>query len=135
MNTKATTWSKSKYHGLYGGHIVRGRYLCVPLSFLASVFGAEYHRFEDGRVVRLMLPDGRSVQFAEGCIGCTIEGRVESMLCEALYRDGELLVPAAWFAASLFNMHVSECGKTVYITDHYALLSSDTSRMLAEILS
>ena len=135
MNTKVITWSKSKYHGLYGDHIVRGRYLCAPLSFLAFVFGAAYHRYENGRVVKLKLPDGRSVEFAEGCIGCTIDGRVESMLCEALYRDGELLVPAAWFAASLFNMHVSECGKTIYITDHYALLSSDTSRMLAEILS
>lgn len=134
MKTRAVYWKKSKYHGLYGDHILRGEYLCVSLSFLAEAFGAEYIQEENGRLVTLILSDGRRLQFAEGCIGCTVDNRVEAMLCEALYRDGELLVPAMWFCRSVFQMHVSECNRVLYATDHYALLSSDTSKILAEML-
>lgn len=134
MRTKAVYWSKSKYHGLYGDHILRGKYLCVPLSFLAEAFEAQMTCSEDGRAAELKLKDGRLLQFAQGCIGCTVDNRVEAMLCEALYREGELLVPAMWFLQAIFNMHVSECKGVLYATDHYSQLSSDTSRIIAKLL-
>ena len=127
-------WKKHKYHGLYGDHILRGEYLCVPLSFLAEVFNANYISEEEGRLIKLTLTDGRELQFAEGCIGCIVNNKVESMLCEALYREGELLVPVIWFCRAIFQMHVSECNRVVYATDHYSILSSDTALTIKGIL-
>lgn len=134
MGTKAIYWQKNKYHGLYGSRILRGEYLCAPLSFLAEALDAEYCITENGRVATLLMKGGHKLKFAEGCIGCTVDNRVESMLCEALYREGELLVPVTWFFRSIMQMHVSECNRVVYATDHYSILSSDTSRIISEIL-
>lgn len=134
LPAKSYKWSKSKYHGQYGNHILRGEYICVPLSILATAFGAEYLPEKDGRYVKLKLKDGRTVQFAEGNIGCCVDNRIESMLCEAIYREGTLLVSAKWFCQSLFSMHASECNGVLYITDHYSVLSSDTSLIIKSIL-
>ena len=42
MKVPAIQWQKLKYHGLNGDQKVRGEYLCVPISFIAQVFGLEY---------------------------------------------------------------------------------------------
>ena len=47
-----------------GGAKVRGEYLCVPLRYLAEVFGAQYESQRDNRMVRLTLSDGRVLQTA-----------------------------------------------------------------------
>ncbi len=134
MTAKTLRWQKLKYHGLEGGAKVRGEYLCVPLRYLAEVFGAQYESQRDNRMVRLTLSDGRVLQFAEGSIGCMIDTDLRSMYCEALYREGELLVPAAWFLQYLFNLQVSECDGVLYATDHFNVLSLYMADVLKEAL-
>lgn len=56
MKTRAVWWKKMKYHGLNGGTLLRGEYLCVPLSFLAEVFGAQYVPSEDTLTGVMILP-------------------------------------------------------------------------------
>ena len=134
MSHKAIKWQKLKYHGLNGGQRVRGEYLCVPLSFLAQVSGAQYLPSEDTLTARLILPDGRTLQFARGSIGCVIDNDLRSMYCEALHRDGELLVGVEWFCRYLLNLQVTACNDTVYITDHFATLSANMADVIRELL-
>lgn len=134
LSTPAVRWQKLKYHGLNGGQKVRGEYLCVPLAFLARVFGAQYIPSSDTLTAVLKLRDGRTLQFARGSIGCAMDGDVRSMYCEALHRGGELLVSIEWFCQYLFDLHVSACGGVVYVTDHFAALSANMADLLRELL-
>jgi poly(3-hydroxybutyrate) depolymerase len=134
MTTPAQQWQKLKYHGLDGGQMVRGEYLCVSAKFLAEVFGAEYAANEDGSEVMLTLRDGRKVQFARGIIGCLVNNDMHCMYCEALHRNGELLVSAEWFCRFLFNLHVTKSQGVVYITDHFAELSTYMAELIKDIL-
>ena len=65
-------WQKLKYHGLNGGAKVRGEYIMAPAAFLARVAEGGYRSWDDGRSGEITLRDGRTLQFAEGCIGCMI---------------------------------------------------------------
>ncbi len=123
---------KLKYHGLNGGAIVRGEYFMVPVSFLAGIFGAECVIGERGWSCEMTLPDGRTLQFARGSIGCVIDNQVYSMLCEAVFCDGELYIPVEWFCQRLFNNHVSRCDNVLYITDHYAELSINMAHLIRD---
>lgn len=134
MKAPAIRWKKLKYHGLEGGTKVRGEYTYVPLSFLAEVFEAEYVSSEEGRSVILNLKDGRSVQFAEGSIGCVIDDSLRAMYCEALFRNGELYVSVEWFARYLFHLCVTVFGKVVYVTDHHAELSRFMADLISDLL-
>lgn len=137
VSTGAETlrWEKLKYHGLNGSQIVRGSYLCVPLNFIAEVFGAKLELSSDGVSAILTLPDGRIFQFAEGCIGCVIDNKIESMLCEAIYRNDKLYISMEWFCRFAFNFQVSEYDHVMYITDHYAQISRYMSWLLQDILA
>lgn len=135
LRTKALQWEKLKYHGLNGGQKVRGSYLCLPLSFLAEAFGGDYEAQEDGAAVRVTLGDGRILAFAEGSILCKIDHTARQMYCEALRRDGELLVSAEWFAKYFFRMTVSKCGDMLYITDHFADLSAFMVDLIKDIFT
>lgn len=128
-------WQVLKYHGLDGGHIIRGEYLMVPLSFLAKLAGAEYSSRDANASVVLLLPDGRRLQFARGSIGCVIDQSVRSMLCEAIQRDGELMVSVEWFAQYILNLHVSQCNGVVYVTDHFVQLSYTMADVIRDLLS
>lgn len=134
MPVPAVKWQKLKYHGLNGGQKVRGEYLCVPLSFLATVFKAEYLPAEDNLTAVLRLADGRRLQFARGSIGCVIDNELRSMYCEALHVGTELLVSLEWFTAYLFNLQVTACEGVVYVTDHFAVLSANMADLLRDIL-
>ncbi len=134
MSAPAVKWQKLKYHGLNGGTKVRGEYVCVPLRFLAQVCGAEYLPGEGSLTARLILKDGRTLQFARGSIGCVIDRDIRSMYCEALHRNGELLVSAEWFCRYLLNLQVSQCDGVVYITDHFAALSANMADVIRELL-
>ena len=123
LSTAPIRWKKLKYHGLNGGEKVRGEYLCVPLSFLARMVGAEYLPSEDTLTACLKLRDGRTLQFARGSIGCMIDNTMRQMYCEALHRNSELLVSVEWFARYLFNYTVTTCNGVTYVTDHHAELS------------
>ena len=116
-------WQKLKYHGLGGGQLVRGDYLCVPLRFLAEAFGCQYLPAEDGLTALVKLPDGREAQFARGSIGCLLDDTLRCMYCEALHPEGELLVSVEWFCRYLFNCHGTVNNGVVYVTDHFAELS------------
>jgi len=133
LSTAPMRWQKLKYHGLNGGQDVRGDYLCVPVSFLAKAFGAEYLPGEDTLTATLKLSDGREVQFARGSIGCMIDDKLRSMYCEALHRNGELLVSVEWFCRYLFGMTVTECAGVVYVTDHFAELSLFMADLILDI--
>ena len=135
LSTPVRNWQKLKYHGLDGGSMVRGEYLCVSLKFLADYFGAEYSANGDGSEVTLRLADGRTAQFARGIIGCIVDDSMYAMYCEALHRDGELLVSAEWFCRFFYNWHVSKCGNTLYATDHFAQLSTYMAELIKEILA
>ena len=134
MSTKAVLWQKLKYHGLNGGEAVRGEYLCVPLSFLCEVFGAQYAPSADTLTAVVTLKDGRRLQFARGSIGCVIYNDLRSMYCEALHRDGELLVGVEWFCRYLMNLHVCASNDVVYVTDHFAELSIFMADLIKDLL-
>ncbi len=134
MKTKTVYWQKLKYHGLNGGQKVRGEYLCVPLSFLSKAFGAQYEPSADTLHAVVMLKDGRVLQFARGSIGCVIDDTLRSMYCEALHRDGELLVPIEWFCRYLFGLTVSYCDGVVYATDHFSVLSENMADLIKDLL-
>lgn len=134
MPVAVQLWQKLKYHGLNGGQLVRGEYLCVSLRYLAKVFGAEYRTTSDGLEATLHLSDGRVAQFARGVIGCVVDDELYAMYCETLHRNGELLVSVEWFCRFFFNLHVSTCNGVVYITDHYAELSHFMAEILKEQL-
>ena len=134
MSGPAIQWQKLKYHGLNGGQKVRGEYLCVPLSFIAEAFEAKYIPSEDTLSATLILKDGRELQFARGSIGCVIDNRIESMLCEALHRNGELCVSFEWFCQSLYNLHVTACANVLYVTDHYSVLSMSMADLINDLL-
>lgn len=128
-------WQMLKYHGLNGGQIVRGEYLMVPLSFLAEMAGAAYFSEDSNASVVLKLTDGRYLQFARGAIGCVINSSVRSMPCEAIERDGELLVSIEWFAQYVLNMHISCCNGVIYVTDHFIQLSYIMADIIKDLLS
>lgn len=134
MPAAPVRWEKLKYHGLDGGQMVRGEYLCVSLRFLAESFGAEYTVEEGGLEATLKLADGRTVKISRGVIGCLVEDDLYAMYCEALHRDGELLVSAEWFCRFLLNLHVSVCNGVVYVTDHFAELSAFMAEIIKEQL-
>jgi hypothetical protein len=134
MSTKAVRWQKLKYHGLNGGEKVRGEYTCVPLSFLCEVFGAKYEPSLDTLTAVAKLPDGRRLQFARGSIGCVIDNDLRSMYCEALHRNGELLVGVEWFCRYIMNLQVSVCNDVVYVTDHFAELSMFMADLIKDLL-
>ena len=134
MGTTAVWWKKLKYHGLNGGTIARGEYLCLPLTFLAKAFGAEYVSTDEGHACILKLKDGRQLQFARGSILCVIDNDPRQMYCECLEREGELLVSSEWFCGYLFNMHVSTVDHVVYITDHFIDLSANMADLIKDIL-
>ena len=127
-------WQKLKYHGLDGGQIVRGEYLCVPLRFLAEAFGAEYVFLDGGAAALLRFSDGREAQFARGSIGCLADESLRCMYCETLQREGELLVSVEWFCGFFFNCRVSACGGVVYVTDHFADLSFFMADLILDLL-
>jgi poly(3-hydroxybutyrate) depolymerase len=133
--TEVLRWEKLKYHGLDGKKIVRGSYLCVPLSFIAAIFDATLDLLQSGVAAMLTLPDGRTFQFAEGSIGCVVDNIIEAMLCEAIYRNENLYISMEWFCRFAYNYQVSEFDNVMYITDHYAEISRYMSWLLQDILS
>ena len=128
-------WQKLKYHGLNGGELVRGEYTCVPVSFLAEIAGASLEMGDEGQTAVMVLPDGRRLQFAKGSIGCVIDNKVRSMNCEALYREGTLLVGMEWFAQSILGWTATSCNDVLYVTDHWAELSYFMAGMIKDILN
>ncbi len=123
---------KLKYHGLDGDSKVRGEYFMAPVSFVAKAIGAELETSDGGYVAEMTLTDGRHMQFARGIIGCAIDGKVHSMLCEAVFKNGELYVPIEWVCQQMLNNHVSRCDGVVYITDHYSQLSLNMAHLLRD---
>ncbi len=121
---------KLKYHGLDGDSKVRGEYFMAPVSFVAKAIGAKAEMSDDGCVAEMTLQDGRHMQFARGIIGCAVDGKVHSMLCEAVLKNGELYVPIEWVCRKMLNNHVSECNGVMYITDHYSVLSANMAYLL-----
>lgn len=134
MTAAARPWEKLKYHGLNGGQKVKGRYCMVPLSLLAEFFGAALCYAADTLTAEMQLADGRRLQFARGSIGCLIDNDLRSMYCEALHREGQLLVSIEWFCRALFHMTVSECDGVVYATDHFAELSCNMADLIRDLL-
>jgi hypothetical protein len=132
MSGKAVIWNKLKYHGLQGDTKVRGTYCMIPASFVAQTAEASYVE-EDGWA-EMTLKDGKVIQFARGCIGCTINNRVHSMLCEPIERDGMMYISLEWFCKEVCNMHVSTCNDVMYATDHYAVLSANMARLIKDLL-
>lgn len=131
MPKKAIMWDKLKYHGLRGDAMVRGHYVMVPLAFLAEHYGDDYEE-ADGWA-QLVLKDGRRVQFARGCVACTIDNKVRSMLVETIERDGVLYISAEWFCKELLGLQVTCYEDVLYATDHYAILSKHMARILKDI--
>ena len=125
---------KLKYHGLDGGELVRGEYFYAPISFLAQAVGAECNMAADGRTAELILPDGRTVEFAQGSIGCVLDNKIYSMDNEAVIRDGALCVPVEWFFQRVLGCFVSRCRDVLYITDHYVELAVHSAALIKEIL-
>ena len=135
LTAEVRQWQKLKYHGLNGGQNVRGEYRMVPLSLLAEVFGAGLCYAEDTLTAKMVLKDGRELQFARGSIGCVIDNRLRSMYCEALHRENQLLISVEWFCRYLMNLTVTECDGVVYVTDHFAQLSANMADLIRDLLT
>lgn len=131
----AFLWDTVHYHGLGGDAVVRGTYLYVPVTFLAEAFDAAIVTTEAGTRATLTLRDGRRLQFARGSIGCVLDGRITSMLGEAVQREGQLCVSLEWFAAHVLDLRVTQHSGVMYITDHHAQLSGNMARLLRDLLS
>ncbi|MBC5689580.1 hypothetical protein H8S37_11680 [Mediterraneibacter sp. NSJ-55] len=127
-------WKKMKYHGLDGGQKVRGEYHMVPLSFLARAFEAELTYEAENLSAYMRMPDGRTLQFVRGSIGCVADNMLLQMYCEALCREEEIYVSAAWFSEIICNMHVSECEDVLYVTDHANKLSANMADLIKDML-
>ena len=123
---------KLKYHGLNGDTKIRGEYFMAPVSFAAQALGAELRTSEGGYVAEMKLKDSRKLQFARGIIGCLVDGKVHSMFCEAVFREGELYIPIEWVCRRLLDNHVSQCGDVLYITDHYSELSVNMAQIIRD---
>lgn len=134
MKVPAIKWQKLKYHGLNGGQKVKGEYICVPVSFIAEAFQAEYTYEEDGAAAHLYLKDGRELQFARGSIGCVIDNNIRCMYCEALHRNGELCISLEWFARFIINICASRFEDVLYVTDHHAELGINMADLIRHIL-
>ena len=134
LKTAPVRWQKLKYHGLNGGQLVRGEYTCVPVSFLAEMAGGTLSVSEDTLTAAVTLPDGRELQFARGSIGCMIDDKLRSMYCEALHREGELLISVEWFARYILGWTATECDGVTYVTDHFAELSYYMAGVIRDIL-
>ncbi len=130
----AFAWQKLKYHGLDGDAQVRGDYVYVPLAFIADVYGAALERTADGAAATLTLADGRVLQLARGSVGCVIDGRIHSMLAEAVLRDGELCVSMEWIVEHVLGLRASRSEDVLYVTDHHALLSRNMAHLLEDLL-
>ncbi len=132
MPAKSLMWNKLKYHGLQGKAKVRGEYCMIPASFIAQEMSATYKEEDD--CAEIKLKDGRTIQIARGCIGCTIDNRVRSMLCEPIERDGILYISIEWFCRDVLNWHVSTANNVMYATDHYSALSVNMARLIKDLL-
>ncbi len=132
MPAKSFLWQKLKYHGLRGDAKVRGEYCMIPASFVAQVMKASYHE-KDGWA-EMILPEGKTIQIARGCIGCTVNDQVRSMLCEPVERDGRLYLSIEWFCKDILNWQVSTLKDVMYATDHYSLLSINMARLIKDML-
>ncbi|OMF92544.1 hypothetical protein [Paenibacillus sp. FSL R7-0337] len=132
MPGKSVMWNKLKYHGLDGNAEVRGSYCMIPASFVAGCYEAAY--VEHDGWAQITLPDGTVIQLARGCIGCTMNNRVHSMLCEPIEREGMLYISLEWFCREIGNMHVSTCNDVMYATDHYSVLSANMARLIKDVL-
>ncbi len=131
LPAKAFLKQKLKYHGLGGDAIVRGEYIMVPAAFLAGMYGENFEE-KDGRAV-LTMKDGRRIQIARGCVGCTIDNKVRSMLVEAEERDGMLFISAEWFCREVMGFWATTCDGVMYATDHYSVLSVHMAKILRDI--
>ena len=125
-------WKKLKYHGLGGDALVRAIYTMVPVTDLVEAFGGSVI-CEAGKIYANMK-NGKKLQFARGCIGCTINDHVRSMLIEAVERENVLFISAEWFVAEVMGLQYSKCGSMIYATDHYGVLSAHMERLLHDIL-
>ena len=63
-----------------------------------------------------------------------MEDTLRSMYCEALHRNGELLVSVEWFCKYVLNMHVSVCNDVVYVADHFIDLSFFMADLIKDLL-
>lgn len=131
---KVFRWKKLKYHGLEGGSIVRGEYLMVPASSLAEMCGGICRAQQNGQITEIQMPDGTALQFARGCIGAVVNNRICSMLCEAVWKDGILYLPAEWFFYAVCHLRVTQCSGVLYATDHEARLSGNMARLIKDLL-
>ena len=132
LGGRAFIWQKLKYHGLQGAAEVRGEYVYVPLSFIASTFDA---KLETGPGTgTLSWPNGRRLEFARGTIVSIVDGDVRAMLAEAVERDGQLYISLEWLARDILGLHASQCEGVLYVTDHHAELSRNMAYLLADLL-
>lgn len=134
MPTAAFLWQTLQYHGRGGDALQRGTYLYVPLRMIADALSARLDMQEDGSSATLTMPTGEEFRFARGSIACVRDGRVVSMLAEAVTRDAQLCISVEWLAAHAMNLHVSVNSNVVYVTDHHAQLSNNMARLLRNIL-
>ena len=49
-------------------------------------------------------------------------------------REGQLLISIEWFCQYILNLQASACDGVVYITDHFAALSTNMADVLRELL-
>lgn len=134
LPAKSFLWKKLKYHGLNGEQIVRGEYHMVPAISLAEAFGYTCEISADGGTVCMKSSIGTVLQFARGCIGCVVNNRIRSMLCEAVQRGNLLFLPAEWFCREIMQLQTSTCRNVMYSTDHYAELSGNMAKLIQNLL-
>lgn len=128
------SWKTFRFHGNREESSVRGSYLMASIPDISRIFDCTLVKDSDPSEPELILQDGRQIQFARGSAACMADSRILAMPVESVEKEGILFVSVAWFCRTLLNYTCSECGETVYITDHYAQLSKGMARLIKDLL-
>ena len=106
----------------------------VPVSFLEQYFGCEVDLSPDGRTADIIT--GESVfTVCQESVGCVCGSRIYAMTVQATLRDGVLYVPLKWFAENIFDMHTTQYGDALYLSDHAGEMTADMERLIRDLLA
>lgn len=112
-----------------------GPFLYAPVEVFAKAFGCDIEYTHEGRRAVVTSSCGKvQLQFAEGNVGCTLNGVLKNLERQAEYKNGVLYVPMKGVAEMLGKVVAFYKG-VMYITDHSADITNDFAGMLKEYMA
>ena len=109
------------------------RYLYAPAADLAALFGFDYETEEHGRR-GFLKRENLTIQTADGNVACYLNDRVCALPRQAIFADGQLLLPIRWFAETVLGLAVTERDGALYCSTHGGRMSKDMAILIREAL-